>query len=364
MNWHFIRNVLLKTLLLLAVFFAILAFFDPFASLGKLSLYNHLFPGRPRFPFGENPQQSYNMTINDLDAMFASHLVSRPKSPDEFRVFLIGDSSIWGTLLHPEETLAGRLTAAGLRACDGRQVTVYNLAYPTISLEKDVLVLDRALVYQPDLILWGLTLKAFPGMNPSPSPLLAFNVDRLAQLLPASPAAAAVQEVSPFARLLDERRALADLYRHQLYGVPWAATGIDQDYNQIYEPAQRDFEADETFNGRAPFDLAAELDFTPLRRGFELAGNTPLWLFNEPMLISTGNNSDIRYNFFYPRWAYDAYRPALAAEAQTQGWRYLDLWDLIPESEFTNSAIHLTPAGEQLLADRLARALQDALRCP
>ena len=35
-------------------------------------------------------------------------------------------------------------------------------------------------------------------------------------------------------------------------------------------------------------------------------------LVNEPMLISNGANSEIRYNFFYPRWAYDEYRSMLA----------------------------------------------------
>lgn len=363
MNRAFIRNVLLKTLLLLALFAVVMVFLLPSAFLGRLSLYNHLFPGRQRFPFGENPQRSYNTTINDLDAMFAAHVVVQPKADDEYRVFLIGDSSIWGTLLTPEETLAGRLNAAQMRTCNGDRVVFYNLAYPTISLEKDVLVLDQAMRYQPDLILWGLTLEAFPGMNPSPSPLLEYNTRRLKELLPNSTSVTQDQP-SLFTRLMDERRALADLYRHQLYGVPWAATGIDQDTGQVYEPAQRDFDPDATFNGRDPFDLEAELDFTPLARGIEIAGDTPIWLFNEPMLISTGANSDIRYNFFYPRWAYDAYRPALATQADAQGWHYLDLWDLVPESEFTNSAIHLTPLGERILADRLQDALGEALRCP
>ena len=32
------------------------------------------------------------------------------------------------------------------------------------------------------------------------------------------------------------------------------------------------------------------------------------------------------------------------------GWYYLDLWNLVSEEEFTNSAIHLSPAGEEILA--------------
>jgi hypothetical protein len=75
-----------------------------------------------------------------------------------------------------------------------------------------------------------------------------------------------------------------------------------------------------------------------------------LTLVNEPILVSTAKNSAIRYNFFYPRWAYDQYRTLLDEQAKAANWRYLDLWNLVPESEFTNSAIHLTPAGETLLA--------------
>ena len=39
----------------------------------------------------------------------------------------------------------------------------------------------------------------------------------------------------------------------------------------------------------------------------------------EPMLISAGKNSDIRYNFFYPRWAYDEYRRQMAERAAARG---------------------------------------------
>jgi hypothetical protein len=78
---------------------------------------------------------------------------------------------------------------------------------------------------------------------------------------------------------------------------------------------------------------------------------------NEPMLISSGLNSGLRYNFFYPRWAYDQYRDLMTAHAGQGGWNYLDLWDLVPAGEFTNSAIHLTPAGEAMLARRVRQAI-------
>jgi hypothetical protein len=358
----FMRAVLVRTLILLIVYAVIILAIDPARALGKTSFYNRLFPGRERFPYGENPQRSYNMTVNDLDTMFASHAVAQEKADDEFRVFVFGDSSVWGTLLRNEETLTGLLNQQEIKTCDGRKVVFYNLGYPTISLEKDVLLLHRAMSYQPDLILWPLTLEAFPGMNPSPSPLLDINREEVNRLFPPA------ENESPNKKtLLDrvqyQRRGLADWFRYQLYGVLWAATGIDQDLTQKWEPAQRDFDIDSTFNGRGQFDLAAELDFTPLSTGIQLAGETPVWLVNEPILVSRGENNQRRFNFFYPRWAYDAFREAMRGKVESEGWTYFDLWDVVPEGEFTNSAIHLTPAGEKLLSSRLAEKIQTALGC-
>jgi len=64
------------------------------AGLGRISLYNSIFPGRPRFPFGEDPAQSYNLSLFNLDAMFAAHAIAAgPKPAGEYRVLVIADSS-------------------------------------------------------------------------------------------------------------------------------------------------------------------------------------------------------------------------------------------------------------------------------
>ncbi len=85
----------------------------------------------------------------------------------------------------------------------------------------------------------------------------------------------------------------------------------------------------------------------------------PMLIINEPTFISAGQNSDIRYNFFYPRWAYDDYRPLLAEFSQQNSVPYLDLWDLVPGSEFTNSAVHLTPLGSQMVADQIGPMMME-----
>jgi hypothetical protein len=370
MDSRFLRNVLLKGL---ALFFILnLAFVAVPPGLGKLSLYNRMLDGRERFPFGENPAQSYNLSLFDLDAMFASHLIAAgPKPADEYRVLLIGDSSVWGTLQHPEETLAGQLNAAGKATCEGKTVRVYNLGYPTISLAKDLMVLDYAMRYDPDLILWGVTLEAFPADKQWTTPLVANNAARVDDLtarydLSFDANDPALIRPSIWDRtLIGQRRALADLIRLQMYGVLWSATGIDQAYPADYTPAQKDFDADENFHDFKPPVLdESRLAFDVLQAGLTAAGDVPVVIFNEPMLISAGENSDLRYNFFYPRWAYDQWRQTMNEKALENGWNYLDLWDLIPDiSYYTNSAIHLTPAGEAILAKRLEQEIE-MLSCP
>ncbi len=48
----------------------------------------------------------------------------------------------------------------------------------------------------------------------------------------------------------------------------------------------------------------------------------------------------------------------MAGEAAQYGWDYLDLWDKISGSEFTNTAIHMSPPGTQELAGLLAPAIE------
>src|SRR5215213_3046222 len=173
--------VLLKAILLFVSFNFTFLFISKLP-LGRFSLYNSIFPGRDRFPFGET-RESYNLSLFNLDAMFASHvLAGTKKTADEYRVLLIGDSSVWGTLLTPEQTLAGQLNARDLTAC-GKEVHVYNLGYPYISLAQELLILDQARKYQPDMVIWLTTLESLPKEKQLGSPLVANNPDRIRAII-------------------------------------------------------------------------------------------------------------------------------------------------------------------------------------
>lgn len=355
-------RVAVKGLILFLIINILFAAWNP-DGLEKLSLYNSIFPGRTRLPFGENPAKAYNLSLFNINAMLASHEIANGEKPiNEYRVVLIGDSSVWGTLLKPQETLAGQLNGMEL-TCDNRKIKVYNLGYPTISLTKDVMLLDRAMQYKPDLIVWPVTLESFPYDKQLSSPLVADNSAIIRNLiqkynLPLDPNDP--QLVTPNfweKTIIGQRRNLADILRLQLYGVMWSATGIDQIYGE-YEPAQTDFKKDLTFH-----DFTSEvldengLAFPMISAGVQAAGETPLLIINEPILISIGLNSNLRYNFFYPRWAYDQYRTMMLKKSQEEGWNYIDLWNLVPADEFTNSAIHMTPTGESLFAAEVRQAI-------
>ena len=98
----FFRNIILKALGLFVILNIFFTLSDPLPALGQISAYNSLFPGRTRLPYGDQPELAYNLSLFQLDAMFASHEIDgMEKSDDEFLVIIIVDSATWGFVLKP-----------------------------------------------------------------------------------------------------------------------------------------------------------------------------------------------------------------------------------------------------------------------
>lgn len=347
-------RILLKALLLLVVInFAFILLKD--VPIGKLSLYNIAFDGRYRLPFGENSAASYNLSLYNLDAMLASHEISAAeKSADEFRIFVIGDSSVWGFLQRPEDTLAGILDDEEM-LCGQKQIRVFNLGYPSMSVVKDLMIIDAIKAYEPDMIVWMVTLESLPLARQLETPLVENNplvVNEIIDQYNLTNMDKLPTQSLDFT-LIKRRRELADMVRLQFYGATWSATGIDQEYPLEYNPALRDFDVDDL----AFYDFeTGELDQKRLAldvipKAIEFNQDIEFLVVNEPILISSGENSDVRYDYYYPRWAYDQYRGIMQRQMDESGIKYYDLWDIIPEKDFTNSAIHLNMHGENVLAD-------------
>jgi hypothetical protein len=260
--------------------------------------------------------------------------------------------------LKNEDTLAGQITAGDYRAADGRQVVAYNLGYPIMSLAKDLLLLDTAMAVEPDLIIWPVTLHSFLRDKQLDPPIVHENPERMRHLineysLGLNPEASSFIEPDFLGRtIVGQRRALADLLRLQLYGFSWAATSIDQVYPEEIDLRTSDFEDDESWLSFEESVLLSDEDlvFDILAAGVVRAGEVPLLIVNEPIFVSSGQNSHIRYNAWYPRWAYDRYREMLDNLTKANNWDYLDLWDLVSPEQFTDSPVHLTPDGVAILS--------------
>ncbi|MGD8458036.1 MAG: hypothetical protein PVF83_16790, partial [Anaerolineales bacterium] len=215
--------------------------------------------------------------------MFASHEISgKEKSEDEYRVIVFGDSSVWGFLLETGETYTAHINKGGYITGNGRKVKAYNLGYPTISLTKDLLLIDFAMQYEPDMIVWLVTLESFPKEKQVFTPLVQNNPSQVRNLI--SNYDLAIDEKNPDfieidlweSTIIGQRRALADLLRLQLYGVMWAATGIDQDIPDTYTPRQEDFERDDSFYDFSPSELSLDdLAFDIISAGVARSGDVP-----------------------------------------------------------------------------------------
>lgn len=355
-------RVLAKGAALFAAFNLLWLVAQPMPVVGALSVYGWLVPYRERLPYGETPAAN-NLSANSLEVMLATHAIRAPKPPDEFRVVVIGDSATWGILLKPEETLTSQLNARALVAADGRRMRFYNLAHPIMSLTKDLLLLEAARAYEPDGVIWLHTLESFYRPEQLRPPLLQANAARVRELAARFDLALDVDSLPTpewwAQTFIGQRRLVADWWRLQCFGLAWATTGIDQIYPE-YTPRRSDFEADMAWKTFAtPDDLTPALAFDVIAAAHAMLGDVPLLLVNQPIFISRGQNSEIRYNTWYPRWAFDQFRATYAAQAAANGWRMIDLWDVIPAERFTDSPVHLDALGAQALADALKLALAD-----
>jgi hypothetical protein len=336
----------------------------------KMSVYNTVIPGLERMPFDDSTNY-YTVMVDDVDAMFAAHKISAKKKPDEIRVALIGDSSIWGENLSLEDTLAGQWNRLH-QQCDGKTVKVYNLGYPHPSIIKDLMFIEKAKEEQPDAIVWFISLNTVTDNQNRVHPFLMDNSERALEIMdryhiPFAPRKVLAGNKSSFYQrtLVGQRSFLARWIKLQALGLVWLATGKDLfTAPASFQAPSADVQNDPTYRDLEPgSDLKASLLLEAFPAGKNIAGGIPIVLVNEPVFVATGAHSDIRYNDLYPRWAYDQYRENLAAQAQTISMSYLDMWNVIPPQYFTDTPLHLNAEGEQLLMEKVNPALLAAI-CP
>ncbi len=356
-------RLFLKTIFLFILANLIFALWNP--DIGRLSLYNSMFPGRTRFPFGE---------IDDLDALFASHEISAPKEENEFRVIVIGDSSIWGDELESNQTLSAWLNEFQTE-CFSKDVKFYNLGFPHIAIVKDLLILDKAMEYEPDAIIWSFTLRTV--LPKPPNPFLIANADPIFELINKHDLREYPYEEFDYQEktlyektFIGQRKELARIFLLQTLGTVWLSTESDfppvfvQENASAIAPIEdpNDLENNISYLGfEEPNNIIPSLWLHYFEAGEQIAGDVPILYINQPMFIASGKNNDIRYNKAYPRWAYDQYRQFLLTETEKKQRPYLDLWNTIPPEYFIGHTFHLSEKGERWLAEVIEDGFQEAI---
>src|SRR5512142_1917891 len=122
--------VLAKGLALFAVLEFALVSLGP--RLDWVSVYALMGMKRERFPVSTLAPVDAALDVGNLPQMFASHVVSNTKQPDEYRIMVFGDSATWGTQDTVDQTMPAQLNDLGL-SCGTRKVRVYNLSFPRSS---------------------------------------------------------------------------------------------------------------------------------------------------------------------------------------------------------------------------------------
>jgi len=229
-----VAALLLRTALFFVAANVVFAAVDPMPQLSRASLYNRVFPGRDRLPF-LGVEGVFSPTTHDIDAMFASHKIAVPPTADEFRVVLVGDSTVRGAGMHATETYAGRLDAARLRAPDGRRMRFYSLGNVNSSVLRDALVIEKALQFEPDLILWFVVMQTLNDKNLLGQELVRSNhaaVQRFADRHAVQIDGLSAPPETWFDRtIVGRRHRLKQIIALQLSGVMWTISGLESSLN-------------------------------------------------------------------------------------------------------------------------------------
>ena len=105
--------------------------------------------------WGSRPATEVTYTVNRLG--YRGQAVQSPKPADEFRVVVIGDSFVFGSIVDDEETLPRQLEAMLAQRLGAQRVRVVNLGVPGYQIRQVRATLEqRTLELEPDLVLMNL----------------------------------------------------------------------------------------------------------------------------------------------------------------------------------------------------------------
>jgi hypothetical protein len=339
----------------------ILTGIDPVAAITRFNTWWLVGHGRLRLAY---PSDFENGQI-PIESLLAAHaLAYTPKAADEYRVIVLGSSGIMGWGLEDAETFVGQLNARAVWI-NNKRLVAYNLAYPYPHAARDAIILDAAMQYKPDLVIWIITAASLNNSTKATDENAVFyviNRDRLERLTSNFGLLAWFDARWPAKPAWQNWIAL----REQDMLPVWLKTLL----YPFFEPDVRKTDrriGDDPIPAKARIATGHE-GFTPMPNDtwqFLLLGQdivnragAKLLLVNEPMVIGSGENSNVNYNLSYERALYDSYRDILRDFTAQHNFLYADLWDLIGSQYFTDTPLHADRQGYSILVDGILSYLE------
>jgi hypothetical protein len=342
-------RVALKALILFAVFNVL---FVAVPSMNDF-VFKLLMPKLDKFPvyaLYSDPSAEHGFGVQsvfDVGSLFNSHVISQgTKNPNEYRVVFIGDSTIYNGEFYSFINNQGSI-------CGGKYLQAYNLGYHGTSATKDLIILQEAMKYSPDLIIWSVT-NSITSNNARFSQANADNLLKLENVYGLSMAYynnnQSTGKDSVFYRTNDKIRAEVRLLLYYLLLNP--VTGNNGGILTIANvdainaaPASRPVLFLWLLGKRSELD-------SELRTFKRITNNIPVYLINEPRPSSIVSTEP-----------YKLYVNDLTDLSRSQGIKMMNLAELIPDQDFDTHMIHRNTDGDMLFAKAVMPAILD-IACP
>lgn len=329
----------------------------------------------PVFDHGQRLHPLPNPDVYWLEITLRQHELCwrAPASPDELRVLLIGNSAIFGLPLPIEQTLGVHLNQRFART--GTAAHLFNLGFVTPYQVRDALIINEALPYKPDVIVYPMTLGEFRHLAPIiyPTTTRFFDVNDAALKRAAADPPTGLEE--PFATYLtvsdnrrNKRHATDHLRETGLYVRRLARAATEAFAFRVNGPLppfqsrartrQKPYDCGETERVMKSYDnwknwnVLAYLDDLQRTRGIRSL------VVHWPVAHEPNGNC---YSERYTNALVDDFSAWIRTETERRQLAYVDLRDFLSPDAYIDS-LHVTPEGHRQIAERIGPALDQVLQ--
>lgn len=312
-----------------------------------------------------------------LDVMFRHHEVCwrKPRSPDEIRIFSLGNSASYG-FPYPHELSAFGLINENYKR---RQIRahIFNLGFMGAYQMKEAMILAKALPYKPDFIIYAASLSDWTHVAPLEYPPMYAFWDANSRVIAELAADPPPTFEEPFRLYRDSQannvRPYATWIEFRQIGtfVRLAVAEMAQTLRRMMFPSVP-FEKPFVYSSTSNRDWRCESVLPNLERQYvdwkkwsmldvlaDLRDETGI----EVLVVNWPVDSDRRgdcFNIRFPAETFQEYVRWTAMRSEELGLPYLDLHDYLDHNEFFDS-VHPNVRGQRKMAARMSEKILSLL---